>query len=45
MWFTIIESVGKILHWITGFFVHPEKGGCCHGLPEFKKDEDLKNKK
>lgn len=41
MWFTIVESVAKILHWVTGFFVHPESGGCCKGMPHVSK-YDLK---
>ena len=33
----IAEKIGKILHFFTGFIVHPDKGGCC-----LKNDNNLK---
>lgn len=29
MWSMIIEVGSNVLHWLTGWIVHPEKGGCC----------------
>lgn len=29
MWFEIGKSLLRFLHWCTGWFVHPDKGGCC----------------
>lgn len=23
------QSVGAFFHWLTGWLVHPKKGGCC----------------
>lgn len=28
-WLTIGQFLGKILHYFTGFLVHPQRGGCC----------------
>lgn len=25
----ICKAIGSGMHWLTGWLVHPEKGGCC----------------
>lgn len=25
----VCVAIGSALHWLTGWFVHPDKGGCC----------------
>lgn len=29
MWIAIGRAVGKLLHYLSGWIVHPDKGGCC----------------
>lgn len=29
MWSAIGNALIKFLHYVSGLFVHPEKGGCC----------------
>lgn len=40
----IFQFIGKVAHWVTGFLVHPEKGGCCGSSDLFKTIEDQKEK-
>lgn len=28
MWSKIVMSAGALLHWLTGWIVHADKGGC-----------------
>lgn len=28
-WLKWAEAIGSALHWLTGWIVHPKKGGCC----------------
>lgn len=36
-------AIGGALHWLTGWLVHPKKGGCCENSEEIKeKLDDLK---
>lgn len=30
MWTEIGKAVIRCIHAITGWFIHPEKGGCCN---------------
>lgn len=36
------KSIGSVLHWMTGWIVHPQKGGCCE-IDQSIEKEDLKN--
>lgn len=29
-WIVIGEKITKFLHFLTGWIVHPDCGGCCH---------------
>lgn len=44
---SILHGVGKGLHWLTGWLVHPNKGGCCvnQNPADLLKDELSNNKK
>lgn len=46
MWLKIGQTLLSVLHWCTGWLVHPDKGGCCHQdqiLDDVKKTyDDLK---
>lgn len=37
-WETLVNVFSKCLHYMTGFIVHPDKGGCCYEK-ENKKDK------
>lgn len=40
----VCVAIGSALHWLTGFFVHPKKGGCCEMTAEDLKDIAKKEK-
>lgn len=43
VWSKIFEVGVKCLHWLTGLFVHPDRGGCCTDRCDFdfsKKNEN-----
>lgn len=41
--FSIFTCVGKLLHWLTGWIAHPDKGGCIeHSNPLDLVDPDNK---
>lgn len=42
MWSKIINICSAALHWLTGWIVHPEKGGCCQSYKIF---EDVEKEK
>lgn len=42
------RAVGHFVHWLTGWLVHPKRGGCCdmESLKDVKnKVDNLKNEK
>ena len=39
-WFS---AIGGIVHWLTGWLIHPDKGGCCHQDQISEKFKDLKS--
>ena len=41
--FKWITAVGGVFHWLTGWLIHPDKGGCCHTDQVKEKVENLKN--
>lgn len=44
---SILSAVGKGLHWLTGWIVHPSKGGCCQNQNpvDLLKDDFVNDKK
>lgn len=36
-WETMINMFSRCLHYMTGWIVHPDKGGCCY---DEKKEKD-----
>lgn len=45
MWVKIGHAIVSFLHWCTGWFVHPEKGGCCQHTAEDFVKENIDNMK
>lgn len=40
-WLKWIHAIGSCIHWLTGWMVHPDRGGCCE---QDKIKNDLENK-
>lgn len=38
-WSKVLDTVSKALHYITGWIVHPDKGGCCYEKDEKNVDK------
>ena len=38
-----ITAIGGAVHWLTGWLIHPDRGGCCHTEEINEKFNNLKN--
>lgn len=39
MWSKLVHVCSAALHWLTGWIVHPDNGGCCQSHKIFEEIE------